>query len=172
MTFSLIVIRECFNIGHDFKFGITLKYSSTFGYLRPPNVSMSVMCSIFILANCQLWPEMEFNQILQLKYILNNKHYTIYNIVIMLKKKSTWNENMPFSHNRMSRPQSHFGYFPFGIIFFQLKSFKQRTRILLKNRRILNAFYLNKCPSQSDLCTTRVFGIIRFSVAIIRLCKT
>jgi len=82
MAFSLIMIRECFNLGHDFKFGITLKYSSTFGYLRPPNVSMSVMCSIFILANCQLWPEIEFKQNLTIKIYF--EHYTIY---ITLKKK-------------------------------------------------------------------------------------
>lgn len=54
MTFSLIVITERFKKGQNFKSGVTLKYSATFGYLRPPNVSTSVICSICILTNCQL----------------------------------------------------------------------------------------------------------------------
>jgi len=57
MTFSLTVITECLDLDQYLKVGVALKYSAIVGYLRPPNVSMSVICSIFILANCHLWPK-------------------------------------------------------------------------------------------------------------------
>lgn len=81
----------------------------------------------------------------------------------------------------MSCPQSFFGYFPFRINRIQLKQIliTINTNITeeLKDReyRIHYGYWVtdpNKFPSQNDLCTTRVFGIISFFDTIIWLSQT